>query len=464
MDPHELPPELDRWPTDPCELLGVSWDVAPRDLKRAYTQLIRVYKPEQFPEHFRRLREAYETILRHVGHRQTSDQTGSKEPQLIIKVEPQPAGAETHTAATSDWAKTLREAWELACSGLDAAAYERFRALHDERPGDADVCARLYWLLALSPELDAGRTPEDWLVDGMLASGLSGPLGELYRREMLLNPAEAASDRCSRLFQAPASPGVLAGLVETRWRAIALDGDAGPIVAEDIERLRRRLEHEDESTWFGLLLTAMGHLLWSEAATAGLVDRLKAEIESNTYLHRRMDQALTRLDILTEVAKVWRRLAPDLPAELVMIVRQSWLQEFSELRPRLETSLMHLLRDPTALLEALGTVATQSSLALMAFDEPLFRWHSAIAPISEARSKQQLSQLVCDFLKQTNFFEYRSFRPHLLEFCLRESLVLEQFEAAIGELGLLGLGVLAEAIRRDLPLRYTARAHRLFWA
>ena len=41
-----LPEDLSRWPTDPYALLGVTHDVAPRDLKRAYTQLIRTYKPE----------------------------------------------------------------------------------------------------------------------------------------------------------------------------------------------------------------------------------------------------------------------------------------------------------------------------------------------------------------------------------------------------------------------------------
>ena len=41
-------------------------NVLPRDLKRAYTRLIRAYKPEQHPEQFRRIREAYETALRYV--------------------------------------------------------------------------------------------------------------------------------------------------------------------------------------------------------------------------------------------------------------------------------------------------------------------------------------------------------------------------------------------------------------
>ena len=59
-----LPDDPAQWPTDPYELLGLPRTVGPRDLRRAYTKLIRTYKPEQFPEQFRRIRAAYETALR----------------------------------------------------------------------------------------------------------------------------------------------------------------------------------------------------------------------------------------------------------------------------------------------------------------------------------------------------------------------------------------------------------------
>ena len=59
----DLPEDVRRWPSDPFELLGVSRDVPPRELKRAYTHLIRTYKPEHAPEQFRRIREAYDKAV-----------------------------------------------------------------------------------------------------------------------------------------------------------------------------------------------------------------------------------------------------------------------------------------------------------------------------------------------------------------------------------------------------------------
>jgi curved DNA-binding protein CbpA len=64
MSAPELPEDVSLWPQDPHALLGVSPEVLPADLRRAYARLIRVYKPEQSPEQFRRIREAYETVLR----------------------------------------------------------------------------------------------------------------------------------------------------------------------------------------------------------------------------------------------------------------------------------------------------------------------------------------------------------------------------------------------------------------
>ena len=63
MTEHHLPDDLARWPEDPYEVLGVERPSDRSELRRAYTRLIRVFKPERAPEAFRRLRQAYEQTL-----------------------------------------------------------------------------------------------------------------------------------------------------------------------------------------------------------------------------------------------------------------------------------------------------------------------------------------------------------------------------------------------------------------
>jgi curved DNA-binding protein CbpA len=64
MTPPELPEDPRAWPDDAFDILGVRPGDDDAVVKRAYTRLIRRFKPEHFPEQFRRVREAYEDCLR----------------------------------------------------------------------------------------------------------------------------------------------------------------------------------------------------------------------------------------------------------------------------------------------------------------------------------------------------------------------------------------------------------------
>jgi hypothetical protein len=64
--PDDLPDDVSRWPSDPFDVLGLARPATETDAKRAYTKLIRRFKPEHHPEQFRRVREAYETVLERI--------------------------------------------------------------------------------------------------------------------------------------------------------------------------------------------------------------------------------------------------------------------------------------------------------------------------------------------------------------------------------------------------------------
>ena len=52
---HSLPHDITQWPNDASAILGITDSATRKDVKRAYTRLIKQFKPEHFPEHFRRL-------------------------------------------------------------------------------------------------------------------------------------------------------------------------------------------------------------------------------------------------------------------------------------------------------------------------------------------------------------------------------------------------------------------------
>jgi len=63
-------PNWDHLPGDPLAFFELSPEFTRKDLKRAYTKLIRVFKPETFPAEFQRIRGAYDLLderLRYMG-------------------------------------------------------------------------------------------------------------------------------------------------------------------------------------------------------------------------------------------------------------------------------------------------------------------------------------------------------------------------------------------------------------
>src|SRR5262245_25458622 len=63
-----LPDDVNRWPTDPYRLLGIERGASATEARKATTRLTPQYKPEQHPEHFRRIRDAYEAVTRFGGY------------------------------------------------------------------------------------------------------------------------------------------------------------------------------------------------------------------------------------------------------------------------------------------------------------------------------------------------------------------------------------------------------------
>jgi len=393
MSASELPEDLRQWPDDPFELLGVSTDVEERDLRRAYTRLIRLFKPEQYPEHFRRIRTAYENALQRVQLFQRFRFEAAEEDPTP---EPAPPAEESLPAwnsppAEPDVRDELPQLWQRAIAGEDAAVYHRLVELHDRDPGNTDICIRLYWLLVLNPDLDAKRARCDWLATGLHRSGLSGPLRELYRREIATDPEEAISPRCTRLLDAAARAGALADMLEWRWQAIgrlsgwqvntgdmaqalapyvdvaALSSHWQTIVA-DVDRFRERIAREDDEVWLRLLLTAVEQLLpfGDIPDVSARLAEYGREIDRHQHLHHRAADGLDRLDFLRDVAKGWQQLrhAPWPPPALLRLVPLSWTRPFTEIRPLLLAYLEQVYRWPGESLKSFDAAGARSAHAV----------------------------------------------------------------------------------------------------
>ncbi len=471
MSESPLPEDLDHWPKNPYELLGVTPDVAPRDLRRAYTRLIRVFKPEQFPEHFRRIREAYESLLHYAeffrfqappesapapeakpsenGSGSASDGTAPP-PVVGAPMPPRPAGL----------FEEMQELWQQAVAGQEADAYRGFLRLHERQPGNTDLLLRLYWLLSLEPELDARHVPGDWLVEGLVHNGMTGPLRTLYRDEIEADPAEAASERCTRLLELDVAASRLTDLILWRWQAL-LRLRRWEMLIQDFGSLGDRIKREDERAWIQLLFALVDEAIWiPEEKAATFLKVCCREIDQHEHLATSLGHAFDRYDFLLDLADGCQRLFDEkqVPHPFLEVIARSWSKGVSSVYPRLQTVLSEIAAEPRQWLWYFDRVAKRSSAVLGQFGRVLDELEVSLGRYSpEPEDAARLAHRVAEEIDPADYTRHRG---HLLDVCLRECLdpeyIAQAEERNSPEYG--------RRIREDWSLRYVYRACQLFWA
>lgn len=472
MSEHLLPNDYSRWPDDPFALLGVARGVSERDLRRAYARLIRIYKPEQFPEQFRRIREAYETARHYApfffpGESPPETSAAPAEPPAPEIDDPAPVHRE-HPAARPQprsLADELDEAWSWAVAGDETRAYANLLTLYNLYPHNSTIRLRLYGLLSVAPELAPRRLPCDFLVEGLLLADGTGPGHELYRQEIEDHPEEALSDRFARLLARTSQPGLLATFVGWRWHAAGRLGRCA-VIGDDLPGLRARLAAVQEQIWLSLLSSAADQLAWTAATgtSLGLVDCLH-EVAQLTHLQLRCPDVFDRLEYLEQVAAGWHALKAKgtVPAELLELLRRYWTRPFAEVRRRLMDLLAAVSAAPEVWLGHLVCIHEVSPPLLSLFGKVLdsYQW---TLDLEDDRDPEDLMVLARDFLEDHGSLRYRVLRARLLTFCLREWIDPEVAAQLAVSQAVILYEKTRDTLANDWPLRLVYRACKLFRA
>jgi hypothetical protein len=468
MNEHMLPEDLSRWPANPFELLGVPPGVGERDLRRAYTRLIRVYKPEQFPEHFRRIREAYEAARHFVPFFTPSEApVAPPVPSTESPSAPQDVPAEELPAPRPlprSFEEELEEAWSWAVGGDEARAYSRLLELQSRYPERTEICLRLYCLLGVAPELDPRRTPCHFLVQGLRQTGGSGPCHELYRRAVEDNPAEALTEGFAELFHATTQPGLLATFVQWRWSAAGLLGRFD-VIGEDLPALRARLAVEQDEMWLRLLASAADQLAWFPAPTASAdFPECVHEAASHKHLQLRCADIFDRLEYLERIAAGWRSLRKkgQVSAQLLELLARFWTRPFPEIRRSVTALLAAIATEPKAWLADLDLMNQVSPPLLSLVGHLLNSYEATVTLDAEGRKSAELAGLARHFLEEHGGLSYRVLRPRILAFCLREVIPPELVaQVALSQIVVLP-NLRLQKLVNDWPLRHVYRACSLF--
>jgi hypothetical protein len=496
MSEHSLPKDASCWPENPFELFGIPESADRRELRRAYTKLIRVYKPEHFPEQFSRIRDAYEKLDGYMQYReqfaqfqeQNSQAQGDKTGEQAGEAAPDPAqSGERKTGPLpeilpEDIAKprpqTQREepgtrAWQKAIGGDWPAAYAELKEQEHAKPGDRELCAKLYWLLALSPKLDENCHRRDWLASSLKKNGLYGPLMELYAREIRGDPMEAFHSRCEELFFGNYPPLQIANFSPLRWEAAASQGE-WKIIEQDLERLRGRIADIDRAAWSRLLLCAVESLLWqTENRAAELARVYRKEVETYSDEHRELENEFYRCDSLMELVAGWKKLGfangvrKQMPKTIRELLRDGWLRPFGTVRPKIMQFWDELTANPR---ESLGDIDRIYQISPTVVQHLLFQADAIYQQqhdFSIPRDGEEITAALRDFLRFNCRKEYGELRVSTMFFCIRHELSLKDFLELgwpiIQEMHLESTNI-APSLHNDGPLHYMILACLAFWS
>jgi hypothetical protein len=499
MSDSRLPENLGQWPQDPFALLGVNQASNRREVKRAYAQLIRVFKPEHFPEHFRRLRDAYELLDQRLAWMESNglEEAGSHREGTRQEARSTEKGEESSEqgagraavapnsplpAPCSPLPAPPCDLWQKARQGDLAEAYKHFSQLARSGRGDEELFVRLFWMRRLTPEIEPALDPRDWLLAGIKQFGLRGRLPEIYRCELLDDPSEALSSRCEAVLLCSGHLGLLTELVIARWGGAARLRQWEAIGA-DLKAFRGRMQDEP-AAWGRLLLAAIDQLAWApQGRNHETFLACLAEVEEVAEHSLAIAAELNQRDNLGDLVQACEKLkSVNLPLEwrksLRLLLSHSWNEPLEKYRHRLLGVLAPLVQNPILGLEWLDKLETQCSPAFHRLGTLIVMLANECRIGTDVRPHEDLRARLIEFLIANSKGHYperwsrwirsahqrdRSGRLELLMFCLQENLTMQQM-----------CDLLASGVREDLAkflapagsasLHFICLAYQAFWA
>jgi hypothetical protein len=459
-----LPENLEDWPTDPFALMGVSRSVNHQELRRAYTRLIRQFKPEQAPEQFRRIRSAYETLQGYAAWNEAavSDATDEVQEPPNPEVENDSRAVASSRLPQSDASSRIasEQCWGWALNGEVSRAYAGLRDLQTQQPDQVALVLRLYWILYVAPQLEPERSPLDWLVCGLRSCEKYDRLLHVYSNELIYDPGEALKPRFEQLLE-QSQRALRLELLERRWCALARL-ELWAVANNDLDCWQERICREDELAWLRLLLSMSGksfHVLPSSEYS--VFQKCARQIKTLSHLSLTHPKLFDRAEYLNHLAYESTALAPGPLRDVVIYFLAERMEDAAAAA---EPFLTLTCQNPKTGLEVLDQAAGVAPNMLHEFSRALdwLSWNTRneeMPTLADGVAEGVLYALLNGLLKYNS---YTLARPEILQYCCDEGLspmqicrLLQAPHYAPNNLGY--------RIARDLPLRCTYEAFRLGW-
>lgn len=332
MDEHnELPDDLSQWPENNWDLFNLdSQNSSLNDLRKAYSRLIKLFRPETHPEHFQRIQEAFEKLRDLIQSGKTSEQDDREDSESEMDKEIQ----ERRSKRQKEF---LNELYNQYINNADWEGAKRFleSVIEPENPSeeklkeisDLDEIPYLYmfWLLytITPPKEDRFLELIKYLIMGEKVhqgEDLTISIKTLimfFEREQFSYKNPAYDYAMNNL----GFPSIIF-LVNIRWLNLRFEDDVDnvDVILSDLKILKQRFMQEFPKEWVRINIEAVEFLLWTDNDKARkAIDECMESISQYSEFRDLFEDELDNLDRLEQMIKSLNEIPYILPAKVDLI-------------------------------------------------------------------------------------------------------------------------------------------------
>lgn len=347
-------PNWDALPHDPQAFFELPTGFDRRDLKRSYSRLIRVYKPERHPEEFQRIRAAYEQLDRELRYGRSAE-TAKPQAQRWDET------AETTDGEVSE--QKPKERRSVPEQLIDRVLSESPQSIYDEISGRADKSPYDFYCLAiLSDLLNPRKTLRftRWLVKGIEAHPFEPNLLYLLREDLTLTVTEADLPNMLEACAVAVPRDQFYALTEPAWERLLRTIPFTEFVTL-LESCERHLRDISISYRVTFIMRVLRHAVWS--GQREWVDEAFAFVEQNFQeIPPALENEIELLATVDEYATLREQFLDGNPLREQMdnALRQYMTQEAAVGDQAVIDAQVGLLTNPELALEAFPYEATEA--------------------------------------------------------------------------------------------------------
>lgn len=411
-----LPENLNEWPSDPYELLNVDKSTDKKTLKRIYTKLIRIYNPNHSPEHFRKIREAYDEILEEQKVAAYFAQISEEIPENTEEVKPVSEEKET-------WYSQSLDIWQEAIAGNVEEALLKFQEAHNRDP-DPDTTLKLYWLMKLTK-----RSTSELIqcLEKSIQLSADSRVLQTYFRELENEESRALEDDYLIFILNVAGNDIalFRQLVLKRWEGFYKNKKFA-LIRKDVEDVREHFSLASEDQWALLLLFVHKFISFADGEeVVSMLKKYHAELESIPVSSGgEFDAAMDHYEYLRAVRKVVRKVEIDeLPKEWKEIISDFWVGNENLYRENLRSIMIDWSLNPLDALSSLDNVPyNMRSVIFTQIKRIVYTFSLSQGPYIFISDVKTVGEKCRYFLQGKEGLRYPLQRENLLKFCLNEDV------------------------------------------